>query len=247
MPSPVRVYQKEMHNNIGFFATWLPGDHMELGAIGVLKEGRFRHEATLEDLGIKFETEVAGSPQTLKYTSTSGTSIENTAGAGVAVSVVKAEISIEFSSEGAFVFDATNVQQTRISTRFEVAEQILDAYLRGRWRKEWYVVESVRTAQMATIIVSQDRSAGLLLSARSDLPISSTALADPKVDLSVSSTRGRIVQILAAENLKPLYSCLRVKDPFVGKAKVTAVLGKTKSGKSLERFARPGIDELLDS
>jgi hypothetical protein len=220
---------------------------MELGAVGVLKEGRFRHEATLGDLGIKIETEVAGSPQTLKYTSTSGTSIENTAGAGMPGPAIKAEISIEFSSEGAFVFDATNVQHTRILNRFEVADQILAAYLRDRWRKEWYVVESVRSAQMATIIVSQDRSAGLVLSARSELPIASTALADPKVHLSVSATRGKIVQILAAENLNPLYSCLRVKDPIIGQPRVSPVLGKKKPGESLERFARPRIDELLNS
>ncbi len=100
---------------------------------------------------------------------------------------------------------------------------------------------------MAKIIVSQDRSAGLVLSAQSELPIPSTALADPKVDLSVSATRGKIVQILAAENLKPLYSCLRVKDPIIGRPRVTAVLGKKKPGESLECFARPGIDELLDS
>ena len=247
MSSPAHVYQKEMHNNVGFFATWLPGDHMELGAIGVLKEGRFRHEATLKDLGIKIETEVAGSPQTLRYTSTSGTSIENTAGAGTSTPLIKAEISIEFSSEGAFVFEATNVQQTRISNRFEIADQILDAYIESRWEKEWYVVEALRTAQMATIIVSQDQSAGLVLSAKSDIPIPSTSLADPKVDLSISSTRGKIVQVLATENLKPLYSCLRVKDPILRQPKVTPVLGKKKLGEGLENFAKPGIYELLDS
>jgi hypothetical protein len=236
-----------MHNNIGFFANWLPGDHMELGAVGVLKEGRFRQEATLGDLGINIETDVAGSPQTLQYTSTSGTSIKNAASAGTSVPVAKAEISIEFSSEGAFVFNATNVRQTRISNRFEVADQILAAYLRDRWRKDWYVIESLRTAQMATIVVSQDRSAGLVLSVQSNLPIPSTALADPEVDLSVSATRGKIFQILAAENLKPLYSCLRVKDPIFGQPKVAAVLGKRKPEQSLERFARPGIVELLES
>ena len=73
------------------------------------------------------------------------------------------------------------------------------------------------------------------------------ALADPKVDLAVSATRGKIFQILATENLKPLYSCLRVQDPIVGQPKVTAVLGEKKPGEGLERFTMPGIDELLDS
>ena len=34
MVSPVQRYQREMHDNIGFFATWLPGDLLELGDIG---------------------------------------------------------------------------------------------------------------------------------------------------------------------------------------------------------------------
>lgn len=34
MASPVQRYQQEMHENIGFFATWLPGDLLELGDIG---------------------------------------------------------------------------------------------------------------------------------------------------------------------------------------------------------------------
>ena len=36
MASPVKTYQSEMHDKLGFFATWLPGDHVELGDVGVL-------------------------------------------------------------------------------------------------------------------------------------------------------------------------------------------------------------------
>ncbi len=236
-----------MHDNLGFFATWLPGDHMAVGAVGVLKDGRFRHEATLKDLGIEIETDVSGSPQTLKYTSTSGTSIKSSAAGEAHVPILKAEFVIEFEKAGAFVFDAMNVQQVRISNRYDVAAQILELYETERWKKKWYVVESLHVAEMATILVSQDRSAGLVLKAQSDVPIGSLALADPKVELSVSSTRGKIVQVLAAEHLNPLYSCLRVKNTLFGRPDVAAVRGGNQREGNMERFTRPGVDELLDS
>ena len=53
MPSPVQRYQREMHENIGFYATWLPGDPMELGDVGIPSNGMFRKRSSLNDLGIK--------------------------------------------------------------------------------------------------------------------------------------------------------------------------------------------------
>jgi hypothetical protein len=45
MPVNVRTYQEEMHNSVGFFATWLPGDILDLGDVGELKDGQFRKRA----------------------------------------------------------------------------------------------------------------------------------------------------------------------------------------------------------
>ena len=247
MSRPVKIYQKEMHENLGFFATWLPGDHMELGAVGVLKGGQFRQVATLRDLGIDYRSSDEGSPQPLKYTSSSGTSISVSAGAGTEMPAVTADVTIDFSREGAFLFDALNVRQVRIENRFDVAADILKSYENGRWKKEWYVVESLHLADSATIIVSQDRSAGLILTASSELPIPSTTLADPKVRLSVTSIRGRIFQVIAGRDLQPLYSCLRLKDALFTAPEVVPVRGNIRREVSMEMFARPSIDELIES
>ncbi|MCZ6821169.1 MAG: hypothetical protein O7G31_17005 [Calditrichaeota bacterium] len=245
MASPAKVYQKEMHNNVGFFATWLPGDHIELGAVGVMKDGQFRQEATLRDLGIKYKPSDEGSPQPLRYTSSSGTSISSSAGAKVPA--VTADITIEFSSEGSFLFDALNVRQVRIKNRFDVTADILECYEEGKWNKEWYVVESLHVADSATIIVSQDKSAGLVMAASSELPIPSTTLSDPKLDLAIKSTHGKIFQIVAGRDLKPLYSCLRLKDDLFKAPKVVPVRGSISREASTKMFARPSIDELLES
>jgi len=52
MASPVKLYQQEMHSNLGFFATWLPASILELGDFGVLEAGRFRKMGSLKELGI---------------------------------------------------------------------------------------------------------------------------------------------------------------------------------------------------
>ena len=41
MANPVKRYQQEMHNKVGFFATWLPGNLIQPGDFGVLKEAGF--------------------------------------------------------------------------------------------------------------------------------------------------------------------------------------------------------------
>ncbi len=245
MASPVKIYQKEMHNNVGFFATWFPGDHIELGAVGVMKNGRFRQEATLKDLGIKYKQSDEGSPQPLKYISSKGTTIESSAGANVPA--VTAEITIDFSSVGAFLFDALNVRQVRVKNRFDVTADILELYQEGKWHKEWYVIESLHIADSATIIVSHDQAASIVMAASSQLPILSTTLADPRIDLSVKSSRGKLFQVIAKRDLRPLYACLRLKDGLFKAPKVVPVRGTVSRETSTMMFARPSIDELLES
>lgn len=248
MTSPVKQYQKEIHNNLGFFATWLPGDKIELGEAGLFEGGRFRKQSSLAELRIAYEASPKSSPQTLQYASTTGTKVDLSAAVAAEVPLAKAEITIEFSREGAFLFHALNVRHMRIENRSAVAAAILSAYERGNWKKDWYMIESLHVAECATIIVSQDRSAGLVLSASTDVPLGSIPLADPKVDLTVSSTRGKLIHVISNRNLRPLYSCLRLKDQWFQSPSIVPVRGEIDHQMNWkEAFTRPAIDELLDS
>ena len=244
MASPVKAYQKEMHRNIGFFATWLPGDNLELGEAGVFKGGRFSAAASLAELGIAFEAGSPGSPQTLQYTSASGTAVSSSASAN-AMNLARAEISVEFSSEGAFLFQASGVKQIRIEDRVAVRRAILDAYEHGKWDKNWWMVESLYRAKCATVIISQDTSSAMVLEASADTPLGSLPLANPDVNLSIKSTRGKVFHLIAGRSLAPLYACLRVKDPLIGPPRVEAIRGIGDDAQV--SFDRPSIDELLES
>jgi hypothetical protein len=244
MASPVSMYQDEMHRNVGFFATWLPGDPIELGDAGVFEGGRFRSLRSLAELGIRCEESIAQSRQDMQYTSTSYTKL-SVGGSAAATGVASAEIAIDFSHAGAFVFHAAGLRVHRLANRSEIAARILDAYERGDWQKEWLVVEALHAAERATVIVSEDSSAGLVLNARASVALQAVSLADPKIGLSVASTRGRLVHVVGARNIRPLYSCLRLETPLLGSPNVRPVRGVASAeGAALER---PGIGELLSS
>jgi hypothetical protein len=242
MGSPVKLYQREMHDNLGFFPTWLPGDGIQIGDAGVLEGGRFRRAASIAELGIPCEVSAGAARQDIQYTSTQGISVGTSAGAAAAPA--KGEIRIEFSREGAFLFHASRLQARQLENRAKVGDEIVKAYRRGKWDKSWLLVEALHTAERATVIVSEDSSAELVLAASADVPLVSLSLADPKIALTVTSARGRIVHIIGGKGLHPLYSCLRLKDPLFGAPSVQPVRG---AGNNESPFVRPAIDELLES
>ncbi len=190
MASPVQTYQSELHDNLGFFATWLPGDLLELGDIGVLKDGRFRKQSSLQELGVTYQPSPLGPVQNLQYSSRNGTAISIDSSASAPCSShISAKIDVEFSSDGAFLFHASNVRNRRLENSGRLADSPPDLWERGKWNATWYLVELVHEADCATIIVAEDTSAGVTFSAKG--PLGGIPLANPKVDLSIASSRGR--------------------------------------------------------
>lgn len=239
MANPVRFYHREMHEKVGFFANWLPGDPLEIGAIGVLRDGRFRKESSLRDLKISCHEGEPGYPQDLHYTSSSGVKISSSAQAS-AVATANAEVAIEFSQEGAFIFQAVGLRSHQIENRAAVARGILRADEDNQWQGNWVLIDSVYMADCATIIVSESGGAGLVLAAKVGGTISAAALADPKLDVEVKSSRGRLVQVICERKLRPLYNCVHLAGGWFPGTKKR--LETRASG-----LAAVGIDELLDS
>jgi len=248
MPSPVKLYQYEMHNNVGFFATWLPASTIELGDLGILEAGRFRRMGSLNELGIPHLAIREGMPQKFSYTA----SAERKAGAfaeatGVlpVAPIANAQLSIRFTEQGGFVFEAVGIRNVEISDRIALTDRILSVHEQGRWRNEWLVVDAVYTAASATIIVSEDSSSEIVLKASGNISVEAASLADPTLGLAISSSSGKIVHVIAQSDLSPLYSCLKIRDPLFGPPSVVSVRGlKERARNSLIRL---GVDDLLES
>jgi len=105
---------------------------------------------------------------------------------------------------------------------------------------------AVCTATSATILVSQDSSAGITLKASGDVPIGPIFLADPNLGLTVSSSSGRIVQLIAKSQATPLYSCMKMRIPLFESASMVPVLG-VGTVLASRLLTRLSIDALLES
>ncbi|MBN8487162.1 MAG: hypothetical protein J0M20_05480 [Burkholderiales bacterium] len=243
MGSPVKTYQTEMYENFGFFATWLPGDPIEVGDVGVFEEGRFRREARLSDFQIPCQVEVADNASDVQFTSRNGVQLSTSAGAS-AGAVGELRMSIQFTGDGAFLFHASGLKVHRLGNRPEVTAAVLGLYERKRWKKEWLIVEAVHTAARTTVLISEDKAAKVELAAKSELPVPVpvASLATPDAKVQVTASEGKVFQSIGASNQHPLYACLRVKDPFFGPVDLAPFRGPDDTGRFLER---PSISELL--
>jgi hypothetical protein len=246
MASPVQTYQRELHDNLGFFATWLPGDLLELGDIGILKDGRFRKESSLQDLGVNCQASPLGPIQNLQYSSKSGTSvsIDTSASAAPGPVDVSAKIDVAFSLDGSFLFHASNVRNRRLENSTLLADSLLELWEKRAWNKNWYLIESLHQADCATVIVAEDTSAGVTFTAKGS--IVGVPLADPNVELSIVSSKGKMTQVIAGRNLRLLYSCLRVHEGIFSGPSVQPVRG-VGGGATETPLVRAGVAELLNS
>jgi hypothetical protein len=236
-----------MHKNMGFFATWLPSSAIELGDIGVLDGGRFRQVGSLKELGIPQPGVREGTAESVSYSASAKRSDGISGGAGTIVPLAKAELSIQFTSQGGYVFEAMGMKQVEIADRLALSASLLQAYEKGLWQKDWLLVDTIYSAGSATILVSEDTTSEIILKANAAaLPLGSLPLADPKLGLTVTSSNGKIIHIVAANNLRPLYSCLKVRDPLLfGKPTVVPVRGR--SAQNTNALGRPDIADLVDS
>jgi hypothetical protein len=129
MASPASRYQTEMFQNLQLYATWLPGDLLDLGDVGTLKNGAFSQQTTLAELQIPFTVSPPGPAQNLQYSSKSGTNIKiDTSAAPPPPFSASASVQVDFSEQGAFVFQASNVVNQVIQNQLTLAAAILDAY-----------------------------------------------------------------------------------------------------------------------
>ncbi len=244
MASPVKLYQREIHEKLGFFANWFPADPINVGDVGRLEGGRFRRTSSLAELGIEATAEPSPGGQPVEYTSSEGTKVE-VGGGAAAAALAEAQIRVSFSRRSAFVFHASMLRPLRLASPATVARDVLAAYDGGHWEKDWLLVEALHEAEIATILVSQDSTSEILLSANVSELLASVSLADPNITFTVTSSSGQLVKIIHAERVHPLYSCMRVRDPFIGAPSLRPVRGSRAATQAA--FARPGIDELLDS
>jgi hypothetical protein len=210
-----------------YFATWLPDEKLMLGDVGILDGNIFVRTTNIKDPSIGFEFSIREDPHPapLDVTSESGVSIVIKAAGEVSKAlpnVPKAEagLSIEFSSQGAFILKSPGVQLPSIENIEELKQDVLRAYRDGRWDKHWAVVVRLVTASTATIIVSRSSQSKLELSAGGSYAVGDIDLGNANLKLGMRSQSGDLFQMIGAANATPMFQLARIKKPFFGAPQV---------------------------
>ncbi len=212
-----KMYLKGVHQRFSHLGTWLPNANLRLGDVGFQKGEEFKQMTTLKDLGIPMTLRRGASRVDFTYTSQSGVKLQTKAKGVVAVGttlpVAEAGIAIQFSQEGAFVFQAIGCIVDEIENKVELGDAVMKLIQQGKWEADWSVVDTIVKADCATILVSNSASSALELTAKT--PVETTNLANLEAGFSVNSQSGDILRFIAEKGLTPLFKLSRVKKSFL--------------------------------
>ncbi len=223
MGSPAATYVRGLHQKFDFYAAWPPNQSRRLGDVGRMADGQFERVSTLDLLGISFSERQGPPGSDLSHTSGSSVFIQLKAKGetlpGSAIPNAKAGALVEFSSEGAFVFQAAAPAVREIEDQVRLADDILRLYRRvdnGKraWNEDWCVVTELLTASKVTVLVSSSGASKIELSA-DGIPAGQAPLATLGGTLSVVTQRGEVTSVLAEANLTPLFRVSRVRRSLV--------------------------------
>jgi len=240
-------YVQGLYQRYGYLAAWLPNTRVALGDVGVLEGKLFKRKTSLGALGVKFKVRPGDKPLLFNDDTKSGFKIKPKAAVvtGPGLPVEEAGLSIDFTSEGAFLFHAMDCYVDEIEDKVTIGKTLTLAYQRKEWELDWVVVDTLVRAGSTTILISNSRDAKLELKAKAG--IDSLNLAKIDAGITVHAQRGDITKFLGEKGLTPLFRLSRFRRSWV-----EWLLGKPPTihfGGTMERSVAttPPDDEVLEA
>jgi len=240
MPTPAELYVRGIRKETKiYFAAWLPNAVLKLGDVGpleggFLKKDFFKQWTSLGDLGISFRVRQDKSPTPLEYISQQGTSF-TTKIAGEANNAIpalptaKAGISLSFSNEGGYVFQAAESYEPTIEDMVPVTKQVVNAYEEGRWEKNWAIITKIVNVPYATCIISNSSSSELVLEADADFEQGIADLGNARFNLTSKKQTGSFVKMLGAKDISPFFQLARLKGGILNDPRLSSKMSRTFS------------------
>src|SRR5271169_792918 len=219
MTAASRIYLQTIYKRFSLLGSWMPNASVALGDVGVLEDGSFKRLTSLDLLGIPVKVRPGASAVDFSFTSQSGVEIQTTLSGELASTTplaAAAGLSIQFSREGGFVFQAADCYIDEVEDKVSMGNAIVGLFRVDRWDSKWAVVDSLVRAGSATIVISNSSTAALELTANA--PIEASSLARMHAGLSVKSQSGDIVRFIAQPGLTPLFRLSRVKPSILDRA-----------------------------
>ena len=241
MAELVDLYSRGIKRKLrNYWASWLPSTPFKIGDIGTLNGYLFEKVGTLRELKIKYYVELESGPSPLDISSESGVTVAfkaagETNAAFAHIGVGDAGLKIEFGAEGAFILQAPQTFDSEVGDRLNLQRQIIGAFTKGSWDKDWVVITRLVKAPSATVLISKSSNAALEMTAKADLSGAVAGLGTANAGISVKHKQGDTVGMIGGQNVTPLFQLSRLKTSFFGPPKLTT--------KSL-RASDPSLAEL---
>jgi hypothetical protein len=211
-------YAKEIHDQFGYLATWLPTANMQVGDVGTINDGIFDKKGNLKDLGITFSSQADPQMGDVEYASTNAVSIEFKAAGDAPVSgggaTADASVGISFTRPDAVLFQASGCNTLTISNLPKVTDDILSKYRAGDWPSDWVVVTDVVSSAATTVLISSGANAHIDLSAKGDLGTSKASLASADAKFAITKSSSIGTHIVGAKKSTPLFKASGINTHF---------------------------------
>jgi len=210
-----KKYTREIKQQFGYLATWLPSTPIDLGDIGILKNNQFTKISNLSDLGIRFEIKRDETKSDIEHSSKGAVSITTKASGTVApqgstLGEVDAGITVEFSKENAILFKANGTTSPSISDQIALGKTIIELYKEGKWEKDWAVITEKVDAESATILIASSSNGKIEMKAKGEIKAAKLDIADAALAFEMIFSKDLSTKIICEESLTPLFKASKV-------------------------------------
>jgi hypothetical protein len=243
-------YTNQLHGQLKYYATWLPGTPVGLGAIGTMQANQFIPQDDIARFGFKVIAKRDRTADTFEYSTKNGVDVDTKTAGSISPDVpnvprAKAGMKLRFKRSDAVWFAASGCKMDRIDNQLELAKLIKDLYKSGQWKREWVVVTHVVKAASATVLVSASRgaSAELEVQGKASTPLGK-AEASTRSTLKADSSMA--FKIVAEKGLTPLFRLTELSDgwrewfgdPVVGPKRARRTSAKAARGPEPKALTR---------
>lgn len=221
MQGPAKQYTKEMSKKFGYRATWLPGVTLHLGDIGTLDEDVFNRVGNLADKNITFEIVDDKTSDDLEYSSSGEVGVSSkiagkAAPPGSSLGTVDAGVIVDFTKENAIYFKALNTKNSYINDIIKLGEQILELFNEGKWKKKYFIITELVTAESATILISNSSNGKIELKANANINAPKIDIADAKFEWGTEFSKGMDTKIISQSGNTPLFKIQGITTRIIG-------------------------------
>jgi hypothetical protein len=219
-------YTNEIHKQLGYLATWLPGGTMELGDYGTLDDHLYTRLGSLKDRGFKVRPAPRGTPLEIEYSSRESVTLTiQLRGQNKNLPNIpsgQAGIDLKFTRSGSCVVVLNDAVERTVANLFQLQNDVRSLYLRrpSDWPKGLTVVSSIVQASSASVIVADSTSSHYSVTTEADLKAGLADLANVSLGLAVTSASDVSTKVLAKKDLRPLFRAFRLKETWTGNVKV---------------------------